>query len=81
MNRNRHSRLKTVLAAAFAAVGMAMSARADIVSNCFRVVDYSVCWHVECTLDGFTNALDIAIDDNANNGSGLATTGAGHTPI
>ena len=50
------------------AVGMAMSARADIVSNCFRVVDYSVCWHVECTLDGFTNALDIAIDDNANNG-------------
>ena len=68
MNRSVHIRLKTVLAAAMVAVGMAMSARADIVSNCFKVVDYSVCWHVECTLDGFTNALDIAIDDNANNG-------------
>ena len=42
--------------------------KADIVSNCFRVVNYSPCWHVECTLDGFTNALYIAIDDNAHNG-------------
>ena len=42
--------------------------KADIVSNCFNVVSYGVNWHVECTLDGFTNALDIAIDDNANNG-------------
>ena len=68
MNCTAHSRLKTVLAAAFVAVGMAMSAWADIVSNCFKVVNYSVCWHVECTLDGFTNALDIAIDDNVHNG-------------
>ena len=42
--------------------------KADIVSNCFRVVNYSPCWHVECTLDGFTDALDIAIDDNTHNG-------------
>lgn len=68
MNRIIHSRLKALLAAATVAVGVAMSAQADIVSNCFRVVSYGVNWHVECTLDGFTNALDIAIDDNANNG-------------
>ena len=57
-----------ILAAAFVAVGMAMPARADIVSNCFRVVNYSVCWHVECTLDGYSDAVDIAIDDNVHNG-------------
>ena len=58
--------------------GMAMSASADIVSNCFRVVNYSVCWHVECTLDGFTNALDIAIDDNAHNGFRAGDHGSQH---
>lgn len=42
--------------------------KADIVSNCFKVVSYGVNWHVECTLEGFTNALDIAIDDNTHNG-------------
>jgi len=68
VNCSIHSRLKNLLAAVTVAMGMAVPAWADIVSNCFRVVNYSVCWHVECTLDGFTNALDMAIDDNANNG-------------
>ena len=54
--------------AAIVAAGAGLHCQADIVSNCFRVVNYSPCWHVECTLDGFTNALDIAIDDNAHNG-------------
>ena len=57
-----------MLFAAIVAAGAGMYCRADVVSNCFKVVNYSVCWHVECTLDGFTNALDLAIDDNANNG-------------
>jgi hypothetical protein len=57
-----------VILAAIVAAGAGLHCRADVVSNCFKVVNYSVCWHVECTLDGFTNALDIAIDDNANNG-------------
>ena len=67
MKRSRHVSLKAVFLAVFA-VGAVLSSRADIVSNCFKVVNYSVWWHVECTLDGFTNALDIAIDDNAYNG-------------
>ena len=49
-------------------VGLAMSASADIVYDCFTVVPYSVNWHVECTLDGFMDAVDFAIDDNVNNG-------------
>ena len=67
MKRNRHLSLKAICLAALAA-GMAASAKADIVSNCFRVVSYWANWHVECTLDGFTNAVDIAIDDNAYDG-------------
>ena len=78
MNHSIYSRLKTILATALAVAGMAMSVRADIVSNCFRVVNYSVCWHVECTLDGFKNALDIAIDDNANNGFRAGDHGSKH---
>ena len=57
-----------MILAAIVAVGAGLHCQANIVSNCFRVVNYSVCWHVECTLEGFTNALDIAIDDNAHNG-------------
>ena len=64
----RRIRLRAVMLAALVAAGAGLCSRADVVSNCFKVVNYSVCWHVECTLDGFTNALDIAIDDNANNG-------------
>ena len=66
--RLRQSRLRAFLLAAIVAAGVGLCARADVVSNCFRVVNYSVCWHVECTLDGFTDALDIVIDDNARNG-------------
>ena len=68
MTRHRQSRLRVVMFAAIVAAGAGLHCRADVVSNCFKVVNYSVCWHVECTLDGFTNALDLAIDDNANNG-------------
>ena len=58
----KHYLLKSVSIIALA-LGMAMSARADIVSNCFKVVSYGVNWHVECTLDGYSDAVDIAIDD------------------
>ena len=68
MSSSIHSRLKTLLAAAMVAAGMAMPAWADIVYGCFTVVPYSVNWHVKCTLDGFTDAVDFAIDDNKNNG-------------
>ena len=53
---------------AIVAAGVGLHCRADVVSNCFKVVNYTVNWHVECTLDGFTDALDIAIDDNTHNG-------------
>ena len=78
MRRTSQSRLKAIAAAIVVAAGMCLSSRADIVSNCFQVVNYSVCWHVECTLDGFTNALDIAIDDNANNGFRAGDHGSQH---
>ena len=58
--------MRTVLCLAVCAFPFIV--KADIVSNCFKVVNYTVCWHVECTLDGFTDALDLAIDDNVNNG-------------
>ena len=61
-------RIRTVLLAALIATGMGMHARADIVYDCFKVVSYSVNWHIECTLDGFANAVDISIDDNVQNG-------------
>ena len=50
------SRLRAVTLAAIVAAGAALHSQADIVSNCFKVVNYSPCWHVECTLEGFTNA-------------------------
>ena len=59
---------KAMLLAAFVAVGVVAHCRADAVYDCFKVVPYSVNWHVECTLDGFTKAVDIAIDDNAHDG-------------
>jgi len=68
MTCDQQSRLRAFLLAAIVAAWAGLHCRADIVSNCFKVVDYSVCWHVECTLEGFANALDIAIDDNAHNG-------------
>ena len=68
MSIPRQSRLRAVILAAIVAAGAGLHCRADVVSNCFKVVNYSVCWHVECTLDGFTNALDIAVDDNTHNG-------------
>ena len=68
MTRPRQSRLRAFLLAAIIAAGAGLHCRADIVSNCFKVVNYTVNWHVECTLDGFTDALDIAIDDNTHNG-------------
>lgn len=67
MKRTLHS-LVTAFAAIVVAAWMASSALADIVYDCFKVVNYSVNWHIECTLDGFTDAVDIAIDDNAYNG-------------
>ena len=68
MTCDQQSRLRAFLLAAIIAAGVALHSQADIVSNCIKVVNYSPCWHVECTLEGFTNALDIAIDDNAHNG-------------
>ena len=47
---------------------LSFTVKADIVSNCFKVVSYGVNWHVECTLDGYSDAVDIAIDDNVHNG-------------
>lgn len=63
-----HRYLFSVMPAAIVAAGAVLHCQAEIVSNCFKVVDYSVCWHIECTLDGFDNALDIVIDDNAPDG-------------
>ena len=68
MTHYRQSRLRAFLLAAIVAAGAGLHCRADVVSNCFKVVNYTVNWHVECTLDGFTDALDIAIDDNTHNG-------------
>ena len=59
---------KAMLLAVFVAAGAVAHCRADAVYDCFKVVPYGVNWHVECTLDGFTKAVDIAIDDNAHNG-------------
>lgn len=68
MTHYRQSRLRAFLLAAIVAAGAGLHCRADVVSNCFKVVNYTVNWHVECALDGFTDALDIAIDDNTHNG-------------
>ena len=57
-----------MLLAAFVAAGAVAHCRADTVYDCFKVVPYGVNWHIECTLDGFTKAVDIAIDDNAHDG-------------
>ena len=65
---NQFASIRAFLVAMTVAAGAVLCAQADIVSNCFKVVNYSANWHVECTLDGFANALDIAIDDNAHNG-------------
>jgi hypothetical protein len=69
MTHYRQSRLRAFLLAAIVAAGAGLHCRADVVSNCFKVVNYTVNWHVECTLDGFTDALDIAIDDNTHCGA------------
>ena len=54
-----HRYLFSVMPAAIVAAGAVLHCQAEIVSNCFKVVDYSVCWHIEC---------DIVIDDNAPDG-------------
>ena len=56
MTYYRQSRLRAFLLAAIVAAGAGLHCRADVVSNCFKVVNYTVNWHVECTLDGFTDA-------------------------
>ena len=63
-----HNRIRAILIAALVAAGAVTHICADIVYDCFKVVSYSVNWHIECTLDGFTDAVDIAIDDNVQNG-------------
>ena len=63
-----HNRIRAILIAALVAAGAVTHTCADIVYDCFKVVSYSVNWHIECTLDGFTDAVDIAIDDNVQNG-------------
>ena len=62
-------RPRAALFATIVAAWTGTCALADTVYDCFKVVPYSgVGWHVECTLDGFTSAVDIAIDDNVRNG-------------
>ena len=63
-----HNSIRAILIAALVAAGAVTHTCADIVYDCFKVVSYSVNWHIECTLDGFTDAVDIAIDDNVQNG-------------
>jgi len=57
MARIRQRWHRALILAAIVAAGAVLHCQAEIVSNCFMVVDYSACWHIECTLDGFDNAL------------------------
>ena len=68
MTFKRRNLIKARLSAVFVLAGMAVSTQADTVYDCFKVVSYDQNWHVECTLDGFSNSVDIAIDDNVYNG-------------
>ncbi|MGN0545075.1 MAG: leucine-rich repeat domain-containing protein [Acutalibacteraceae bacterium] len=60
--------LRAFLLAAIVAAGAVASCLADTVYDCFEVTLYSPSWHVQSTLDGFTDRIDIAIDDNEPNG-------------
>ncbi len=68
MTCHRQSRLRAAILAAIVAAGAGLCARADTVYDCFEVTLYSPSWHVKSTLDGFTDRIDIAIDDNVHNG-------------
>ena len=68
MTFKRRNLIKARLSAVFVLAGMAVSTQADTVYDCFKVVSYGQNWHVECTLDGFLDRLDISIDDNVHNG-------------
>ena len=60
--------MRSVLCLFLVAAGMTTPCLADTVYDCFEVTLYSPSWHVKSTLDGFTDRIDIAIDDNMHNG-------------
>ena len=64
----RQSRFRAFILAAIVAAGAAIPCFADTVYDCFEVKLYRPSWHVKSTLDGFTDKIDIAIDDNLHNG-------------
>lgn len=61
------ARVRSVLRVFLVAAGLAMPCFADTVYDCFEVKLYSPSWHVKSTLNGFTDKIDIAIDDNVHN--------------